>query len=405
MAVTIFLSATNILQIAAQLQKNAEYASVLYLNLTNPQRNVEALPAHDMEELRAAIQVNTTVTKLVISASWAEVRDERVNQFFPSVIQELSHLRNLKILDVQLIQQINFDRIGPVLTHFLENCKHLELLSFSRVEMGDLASHLFRDWASVLAQRSTFKEFKLERCSFADSQRNTPIMDPFLQALATSPSLEVVSLIGSENSIGIFSEQAFLRLCQSASLLEVHCHGWELPRIIAPLTSLFREQQCCIRSLDIDFVKEKEDYLNLAELLELDTSIESLDFHGTVPLKEEEKLLIKVANALRCNRKLRCLVLSDHRMHSVKVMHAFLDMLTVNYSLQFLGLSYNRFDTEQDLSAKMDFYLKLNRFGRGRLLEDEESSREDWLCKLVEVREDLSCLCYFLSKQPMLCQT
>jgi hypothetical protein len=434
MGVTIFLSGTNIPQIAAQLHKNVEYATVLYLNLTPPHQQHEAessssLPEEDMQALQSAIAVNTSITKIVISTSSVEAihnHNETHNStfFFPQVIEALSHLENLQYLDIQLLPTHYFVGIGNAITTCLRHACKLERLTLSRVRFQPSSTddesrqqqQILEDWAAVLAhQCRNLKEFRMDHCrvlvpegvAATRTTANDFIMDPVLRSLSQIPSLLRVSLIAEENSSRrflLFSLEALVELCHSSSLMNLECHGWGFSWALSSLESILRNGESNLKDLMVDFLQEKADGEALVEILQGqgNARLESLHFLNIrQPLDDD--VMIQIADHLSSNtaiiRNLKSLHFDCSMPWSNKVIAAFEESLQVNYSLESLRLGSCDFARLQ----KIVFYLKLNQRGRGTLLRDESASRDKWIRKLIVVKDDLDCLYYFLSKNPSLC--
>ncbi|CAB9512696.1 expressed unknown protein [Seminavis robusta] len=92
---------------------------------------------------------------------------------------------------------------------------------------------------------------------------------------------------------------------------------------------------------------------------------------------------------------------STASMLTKPIREAFRQVLQYNYKLERLFLFDNR-----NLQEEIAFYLKLNKLGRQRLLRQDckEASKTEWMDVLVHVRDDLDCLFYFLSINPLLLQ-
>jgi hypothetical protein len=144
--------------------------------------------------------------------------------------------------------------------------------------------------------------------------------------------------------------------------------------------------------------------LAICSMLKVNRSLKKLDLSFTCAPSDMDPLLQAIASALKVNTTMTDLFLSceSSTPPSKKGKDAILDMLLHNYSLQHFRI----LEDDAELDAQKDFYLKLNSIGRGKLLQRaEDSSKQQWVDMLVQQKDDLDCLFYFLSANPSLCAT
>ena len=60
--------------------------------------------------------------------------------------------------------------------------------------------------------------------------------------------------------------------------------------------------------------------------------------------------------------------------------------------------------TDIEKNPMISMYLKLNQLGRGDLIQNDQTSRQQWVDKLLEAHDYLDGLYYFLSMNPSLCE-
>jgi hypothetical protein len=125
--------------------------------------------------------------------------------------------------------------------------------------------------------------------------------------------------------------------------------------------------------------------------------------------------LVPLADALMDNRSLRTLTIcwdlcpaatSWHWGNSIVSMLAFRRVLKdSNFCLEHMEIVmkdvhgvFGRYWADSEL----DFYLRLNRLGRSRLLQSP-TTPNDWITILSKCHDDVSSLFYFLSVNPQLC--
>jgi len=106
---------------------------------------------------------------------------------------------------------------------------------------------------------------------------------------------------------------------------------------------------------------------------------------------------IPITEILQANCSLKRLDLFFNGFISPRIREAFTEMLRRNYRLLDLNGSVWRGQS----NLEIDFYLRLNRAGRGDLLT-EHSSRSQWVDTLISQRDDLSIVFSLLSMNPSL---
>ena len=104
---------------------------------------------------------------------------------------------------------------------------------------------------------------------------------------------------------------------------------------------------------------------------------------------------IPITEVLQANSSLKRLDLYFNGHISSRIREAFTEMLRRNYVLLDLNGSVWRGQS----NSEIDFYLRLNRAGRGDLLT-EHASRAQWLDTLISQKDDLSIVFSLLSMNP-----
>eukprot|EP00797_Seminavis_robusta_P018467 Sro276_g106030.2 (324) ;mRNA; r:49149-50120 len=113
---------------------------------------------------------------------------------------------------------------------------------------------------------------------------------------------------------------------------------------------------------------------------------------------QETCTMPELATALQSNTTLQSFEIHGSTELGKWLEEAFLIMMQSNYTLTTLKLCQ---DEALFLRPFLQFYLALNKAGRKLL--DQNATREDWVSALIRVRQDLSCIFYFLSTNPLLC--
>ena len=159
----------------------------------------------------------------------------------------------------------------------------------------------------------------------------------------------------------------------------------------------------------------------LAKLLKHSNSLERVWLDVQTPLHRETAL--PLANAMKVNNKIKSfnLVSTTDRMVDDGVLELFANVAKENFALRHLtirGCSNELANTAaaavaagrvpvqrsqaQHLQAEIDFYLKLNRVGRWRLLNSASTlcARFQWLSALGCESENVSIVFYLLRRNP-----
>ena len=124
--------------------------------------------------------------------------------------------------------------------------------------------------------------------------------------------------------------------------------------------------------------------------------------------------MVAIAESLRFNGTLKSLSFHlsggmngqtvDYISHTF--MAPFLEVLRedTQFVLEYLTFEYRSLG-KLALTAELEFYLHLNRIGRRKLLTARNNTTQrDWIDMLVDHRDDISVIFYFLMLNPPLCQ-
>jgi hypothetical protein len=257
----------------------------------------------------------------------------------------------------------------PVLLEFLQ--EHDTLTSFQLSTPSADHSFAYEDLALALSNIPTLREVEV---SFAASTNIETL-------LHSSYSLQSLAIRDGNNEYITVD-----KLCTSIALA-LHNHRtlqyFNLEKSIGPTG-----------------------VLAICDMLKVNKSLKRLDFSFTCGPSDIDidPLLQAIASALKVNTTLTelCLTCESSVSPSNKGKDAILDMLLHNYALK----NFRSLEDDAELNAQTDFYLKLNRIGRGNLLQRaEDGSKQQWVDMLIQQKDDLDCLFYFLSANPSLCAT
>jgi len=315
------------------------------------------------------------------------------------------------------LEQLKFDSCSgcvpfpvKVLSRTLVQAKFLREL-----ELWDLKLAVKNaEWDFELLQQSLqghayLQKFTLYNCQTLHEGLSCTWLDPLLRALASAPNLRqlyvTAAAVDSASSSSLtFSSSALEQVCRSTSLEELGLWKFNFnnsqdsfPNIATePLTLMAPAiaQSNTMRTFEFGRcnVNRSSDKA-LGEMLTFNTSLEEFNIHI---YDSSDCTLVATAYALEIKnttlkrRKLWGLL-------SRKNQEALVKMVRNNYSLETCRL----LDSDPDISARIDFYISLNRMGRRKFLL-QNSSVKDWIA-FFAMTKDLNILFYYLSMKPSLC--
>lgn len=217
----------------------------------------------------------------------------------------------------------------------------------------------FQRWARALSHNIVLKEFRMVKCRLLEETQQKCTLDPMLQALGFLPNLQAVEVSAAEvSALGKIDKKALWALFHSSSLVELGLRNFDLSEqdIFLIAHSLLQHS-----SLDKDFRDDK--------------------VPNHMPSSSTSKLKHVRLSGVAGTASVLTKPLRD----------AFQEVLQSNFTLETLFL----FD-ERNLQAEIQFYTKLNKLGRYRLLRQYHVTWKEWIDILVQVKDDLSSLFYFL---------
>ena len=244
--------------------------------------------------------------------------------------------------------------------------------------------------------------------SLSSGERNTPL-DPMVMVLSILPSMEKVYLHSTRSGgLGEISSQAVGALLLSASLKVLKIRDFELGADTVKAMARMLQVNPVLKDLKvgtmIDFHSASASAF--AAMLESNTGLECLEMGLSTMISDD--CANTLARALKVNKGLKSFALtaedsgSNGMMMTQKVSkscnEAFTDMLRSNYVMENFVL-FQRFPVKPEFKL----FVTLNKLGRGRLLQSEETDLEQWIQALATVNDDLDALFYYVSINPDLC--
>jgi len=192
------------------------------------------------------------------------------------------------------------------------------------------------------------------------SKRSEPIqLEPFLKVLSSMRTLRTVEI--SDRGLENFMMGGMT------------CQGASMGNYIASSPQLVELKIC-----EDNFNFCDEDVLLIASALDRHKKLESLEIYSQEGRKS-----------------------SSSKFLSSRVPEAFLKVLKRNCTLVKLSVyASNTAKYQENYGEKISFYLRSNKAGRGLLTQENYPTREQWLGKLLSLRNDVDSSFQMLSSNP-----
>lgn len=372
-----------------------------------------------VRESQDITQVKGTLTGRT-SASLAEVkldlsglfRQNARNKKLRKLFKTLGDLPYLKTLRFHY-STVALERL-PVhlLTIALEGGKRLEILELNQVNLTGTEEEfaVFFTTLRTHASLSVFS-FSSSGCCSASS------INEVLEAISVTPKMERVVLYSPQGRCpwGRLNGAALNTLCQSPTLKDLQHlvlydssastgnffadeHTMALAQALSNPQARLQEVMISCWPLGQAGVR------TLCQMLQTNQSLQKLTMViyelGDDNNTDETCNLGELATALLSNSTLKTLELHGSTDLGKWIEEDFWIMMQSNFCLTSLKLCQDKALFSRRF---LDFYLKLNAAGRGQLMQNENAATAQWVDSLIRVRDDLSCLFYFLSSNPLLC--
>jgi hypothetical protein len=288
------------------------------------------------------------------------------------------------------------------LCRVLNQAINLEDLTIIYVQLDIGNNSEFND---CLRYHQKLKVFKILYCQFPEFLRDEDYLNGIILTLSKIPTLQKVLFSPiSDSGLGEISMEAITRLCKSLdNLVQLQIFGFSAPSgttNLAPVTRALEEKNT-IKDLRLPISFNKDSWIGIAKLIDSSNILETLILDVSFLPKQDEKVILILAEALQQNTTLSRLDIfcNDDNCFDEKTLEKFGFSLESNFSLRDVSFFCRQGACTTPLN---DLYTKLNSLNRGDVLHGD-SIRSEWVDKLFEATEDISCLYYFLSRNPSLC--
>ena len=379
--------------IARRLRQNEAGYSCLELKM-NP-----GFEARDIYVLTEAVLANQTLESVDFFGILA---DDDVNEATRLLVESFATLPMLKSLKF-----FGYcEEFLATLTHLLnERVQTLQHLNMTYVQL-DGPDEILASFCQSLQSLSNLKSFHLLDCQFSERLRDENALDQIVGSLSQLPSLVEVEIRPIQStSLGAISTEALIEVCQSRNLSTLRIYGFQFPDTFPHLESMLSTLRTSRAIQVLSFQSSfSEDYCNsIANLIRGTTSL--LKLNVDMIAEQNDTHIVKIAEALRENTSLKTLgfqCLSSKYSFKSATLVNFGKLLETNYSVEIIGFCSAGTGIQQNPMISM--YLKLNQLGRGDLIQNDQTSRQQWVDKLLEAHDYLDGLYYFLSMNPSLCE-
>ena len=380
----------------------------------------------DTEDFRKAVQNNTFIEEVVISADEAFFQ-ECSGGGLHAVFEAIGRLPRLRKLSINSYP----NSVGIVsmkaINHMLLDASNLRMLTISDVQVTGtpedfevfsqrvqrmlyLRAFCFVDCnivldASMLSPRQQ-QRFNKD-LSYTSSTQANDLLNSLFLTLSILPSLEIVYLEAKEKGgFGSLSVAAATALCLSASIRILKLRKLQLTNVHITSMAQLLEMNCSIVNLELGSIPNLDSRSSEAfgKMLRVNTTLDHLELGLETMICDNSAT--EFASALRHNSHLRSFALTSSSTKNAKnfgrvtpkCRKAFLQMLQYNYFLEKFFLF-----RKSPLSREVKLYSNLNKMGRGDLMQSNTNCSEKWVSKLAEVKDDVNSIFYFLSNNPTLC--
>ena len=380
--------------------------------------DIQLLPSSDPSTIASTVQNMSSLKSVDISS--LNAREGQLTWNTPAVqtfFETLGALPKLRKIQFKFLGGGDLDNAIPLrlFTSLLQQsaaAKSLE--SFRLVLVGPITCTIeeAREFSQALRRQVNLRDFRMSSCYLAHEMLTAAattttdanfIMDPILQALATLPSLQTVSMkAASKGHLGNVNSESIGALCRSVTVKDVSLDN---------LVLLNSHISAVSQALSLPNAILEDLYLNLTSELKINTTMLPEVLRHNKSLKKLQmrlsnqtdinNFLFNMATALKHNTTLKEFGVFGSIKMKDQVEEAFVEMLESNCILEALVMPSNHAGNRRE---KIDFLLYLNGRGRERLLRQSESINQDeWITLFANARHDINFVYYYLRIDPSLC--
>jgi len=381
----------------------------------------------NLEQLQTALASNVSVKHADLF--FAKSLEEKTQQECLALIQTVSSRPNLQRISLTSEEFSSYSLPITMLSELLTLSATITAIQLGTIALSGTV-HDFATLAESFRNQPTLKELRACCWLSEETRMNGMTLDPLVQAMATSRSLESIYfhptfLLSSGGSTEVLSSATLGMLCTCPNLRVLNIGNCNLndDHVTAmAITTLAAQHDSVLTELHLTTGLAERGSRALADCLRANTTkLTALsifnttvdDTDGTSDDSEvdsnngggddAEDYHAHMARALQVNQSLQHFVLHGRKL-TMGSQKAFVEMMRKNCTLERISLV----ELEDDIQAEMDMFTRLNRCGRKRLLQqlnnETPERRLDWIDTMSLVSNELDCLFYLLSIKPSLCE-
>lgn len=305
---------------------------------------------------------------------------ERLNDNDPSLVK-LDLSSSLQITDFEVFQH------AMLANHTVKKVV---------VDFQWIVEYLSRDDEYLQLLETVGRMEGLEKLMIFDHGRQPIHMEALASAMRPARNLKALDVVrlefSSMNDVEVFAQvmQEHATLERFSSHRLTLAEGVTLDPLFESLQLLPNLRAVCL-SFDWDlrtsYVKEPTALVTLCQ----STSLQELKLWSR---QLDDTCCVAIAQALRVNTTLKTLDLQCQVIGNIGL-EEISRMMEQNYTIESVRTTGRRLS----LTNKIDLYVRLNRAGR-ILLVKEQASKQEWVDVLIEGREDIDAIFYFLRANP-----
>lgn len=380
--------AQHLRRLAYKLRRNDAAFQKFYLPLDD---------LSDIHDVTRSVRVNQTVREVSIFCEYLEDDWVETQQDVWRLFRAVGSLPKLERLVFDYVGSQGDELPLTLLAAIVRPAVGLQSLELSCVHLtGDLED--FVGFAQVLRQKP-LKTFQIYGSYLNEELRGSALrLDLILEEITSLGTLVDVQITALDfQSLGRVSAQslgALLHLSPSLKNLVLGEFALDDEHLVA--MSVAMENNQTVKELSFGCDLGAAGATALSMMLRSNETLEVLHLH-LARLEGGEGHHIRIAQALKANRGMKRFSLFGNSGNmTTKTQLAYLELLTQNYNLEELEFQ----EEDECIQPQMEMFLKLNTFGRGRLLQSDTASREHWCAVIIALHDDLDCVFHLISLNP-----
>jgi len=353
----------------------------------------------DLTDISNAFSRNTTVKEVSLFSDFLDGIDENWMITLRRFFGQIGQIPSLEVMKFDYIGSTGDELPISLLSTVVQPASKLRRLELSCCQLTGTPDD-FRAFSRILREHQQLRQLEVYGTYMCDAELISwpNQLDVIVTELAEIENLEDIHITALDfNSLGKLSHTTLTSLlngCPKLKRLVLGEFEFNDEHIIAMATSLEKNRN--LKELSFGCRLGTLGTGALVKMLPLNTSLEILHIHVST-LDGGEDHHVALACALKGNTTLTQFSLygttgkMTHKAHQ-----AYADMLKLNYNLQELEFQ----DEDEALQPLMEMYLKLNRHGRGKLMQTGKS--RDYILTILSLRDNLDCIFHLLSLYPAL---